>query len=202
MATATMTFRYSTREAWIERLAEARDPQSYDLCVTHAARTRPPEGWELRDRRPEDERRPAVPHPTPVDLGGDRTVAVLAAALRAVPDPVSEDAVADHAEVDRAVAETAPFELEEEPALVAAPASEDEPAVATILEADGEPPVATALALDLEADPTREAAGWLRQLADETSNEGRSHDATAAPDVAEVPRPPLAARDRAAAEHG
>jgi PAS domain-containing protein len=103
-AAATLTFRYGTREAWIERLADRVDPQSYDLCVTHAARTHPPEGWQLRDRRPEGERRPAEPHPTPVDLGGDRTVAVLAAALRSVPDPVSEDAVAGPTEVDRAVA--------------------------------------------------------------------------------------------------
>jgi hypothetical protein len=68
-------------------------PQSYDLCAPHAARTQPPHGWRLEDRRPVDEQtvtevggRPAAP------IGGEQTVAVLAAALRAVPDlPASPD---------------------------------------------------------------------------------------------------------------
>lgn len=92
-AVATLTFRYPTREAWIERLIDDPRPQSYDLCPAHAARTKPPHGWQLHDRRPEDERRVQVPSTPPADLGGDRTVAVLAAALRAVPDAVSEDVV-------------------------------------------------------------------------------------------------------------
>jgi len=94
-ARATLTFNYATRDVWLERLADDVRPQAYDLCLTHAARTRAPHGWQLRDRRPEEERLPDVPPATPADLGGDRTVAVLAAALRAVRDPVSEDAVVD-----------------------------------------------------------------------------------------------------------
>jgi hypothetical protein len=94
-AIATLTFRYTAREAWIERLLDDPRPQSYDLCARHAARTRPPHGWQLHDRRPEDERYVELPSQPPADLGDDRTVAVLAAALRAVPDAVSEDAVRD-----------------------------------------------------------------------------------------------------------
>ncbi len=89
-----MSFSYAEREVVIDRLSADPTPQRYDLCVPHAARTRPPQGWRMRDLRPDDERRPGdLPQP-PADLGGDRTVAVLAAALRAVPDAVSEDAVA------------------------------------------------------------------------------------------------------------
>lgn len=92
-ARATLTFAYAQREAWIERLHDTSEPQAYDLCATHAARTCPPHGWTLRDRRPEEERLPDTPPVTPADLGGERTVAVLAAALRAVPDvaPESDD---------------------------------------------------------------------------------------------------------------
>jgi hypothetical protein len=91
-AQASLVFSYATREAWLDRLGEPV-PQSYDLCATHAARTQPPNGWRLQDRRPLDEQavgeaggRPAEP------IGGEQTVAVLAAALRAVPDlPATPD---------------------------------------------------------------------------------------------------------------
>lgn len=89
-ARATLTFAYGQREAWIERLQDRSEPQAYDLCANHASRTGPPHGWTLRDRRPEEERRTDPPPVTPVDLGGERTVAVLAAALRAVPDVAPE----------------------------------------------------------------------------------------------------------------
>ena len=69
-------------------LTTERSPQAYDLCAEHASRTQPPNGWQLRDQRPEEERTPDVPPTTPADLGGERTVAVLAAALREVPDAV------------------------------------------------------------------------------------------------------------------
>jgi len=92
LASATLGFSYADRLVELVPLSDEPLPQTYDLCPTHAARTRPPHGWEFRDRRPEDDRlldrRPRVP----ADLGGDRTVAVLAAALRAVPGAVSEDA--------------------------------------------------------------------------------------------------------------
>ncbi len=93
-ARATLTFAYAERQAWIERLQDAKEPQAYDLCATHAGRTRPPHGWQLRDRRPDEDRQEDhqidSPPVTPTDLGSERTVAVLAAALRAVPDIAPE----------------------------------------------------------------------------------------------------------------
>jgi hypothetical protein len=130
-AQATLTFRYGTREAWIERLADAPPPQSYDLCQAHAARTSPPHGWQLRDRRPDEERQVAPVPATPDDLGGDRTVAVLAAALRAVPDAVSEDAVPDRAPEVARLAQPSRSDVEagrDEPAPLDPPVVRDEPA--------------------------------------------------------------------------
>jgi hypothetical protein len=92
---ASLTFAYATRQAWIGTLDEDRRAESYDLCARHVERVRPPLGWQLRDERPEDDRRAEAGPTPPTDLGGDRTVAVLAAALRAVPDAVSEDAIRD-----------------------------------------------------------------------------------------------------------
>jgi hypothetical protein len=82
-----LSFSYRTREAWLDQLGEP-SPQSYDLCAPHAARTTSPQGWQLRDRRPVEERDTTygVAAATPPALGGEDTVAVLAAALRAVPD--------------------------------------------------------------------------------------------------------------------
>lgn len=86
-ARATLVFAYAAREAVLDRLSDAADPQSYDLCAVHAGRTEPPRGWSLNDRRPEEDRAlPPTSRREPRDLGGDATVAVLAAALRAVPD--------------------------------------------------------------------------------------------------------------------
>ncbi len=109
-ARATLTFRYATREAWLARLTDEPSPQAYDLCVAHASRTQPPHGWELRDRRPEEDRQPDVPPATPADLGGDRTVAVLAAALRQVPD-----AIPAHGDRDRAAEVGRPLDGPQEP---------------------------------------------------------------------------------------
>ena len=91
-AVATLSFSYAERRVELSALVDRPQPQTYDLCTAHAARTRPPHGWQLRDRRPEDTRLPDARPSVPADLGGDRTVAVLAAALRAVPGAVSEDA--------------------------------------------------------------------------------------------------------------
>jgi hypothetical protein len=85
-ARATLSFSYATAEAFLDRLADESDPQRYDLCSRHASRTEPPRGWGLTDRRPDDDRLDHEPPPVVRDLGGDATVAVLAAALRAVPD--------------------------------------------------------------------------------------------------------------------
>lgn len=86
-AQATLSFRYASREAWIGRLSAEPSPEAYDLCGGHATRTQPPHGWQLRDQRPREEQveEPAAPQEPP-DLGGEDTVAVLAAALRAVPE--------------------------------------------------------------------------------------------------------------------
>lgn len=91
-AVATLSFSYAERRVELSVLVDRPQPQTYDLCTAHAARTRPPHGWQLRDRRPEDTSLPDARPSVPADLGGDRTVAVLAAALRAVPGAVSEDA--------------------------------------------------------------------------------------------------------------
>jgi hypothetical protein len=82
-------FSYASREVWLDRLGEP-SPQAYDLCAGHAARTQPPRGWELRDRRPADERGAPDGGARSSTLGGEETVALLAAALRAVPDLPSD----------------------------------------------------------------------------------------------------------------
>ncbi len=84
-ARATLVFSYGEQQAVLTRLSDERRPQTYDLCPTHASRTSAPYGWHLRDDRPEDERRVRDTPGVPDDLGGDHTVEVLAAALRAVP---------------------------------------------------------------------------------------------------------------------
>jgi hypothetical protein len=83
-ASATLRFDYARRDAWIDPLLDDPEPQSYDLCGTHVGRTHAPYGWRLRDRRSEGDRLEDAPPATPADLGGERTIAVLAAALRAV----------------------------------------------------------------------------------------------------------------------
>lgn len=89
-ARATLTFSYGTAEVHLDRLVDEVDPQGYDLCARHAARTEAPRGWGLTDRRPPEDRvvdEPAVAARR--DLGSQATVAVLAAALRAVPEPAA-----------------------------------------------------------------------------------------------------------------
>lgn len=87
---ATLSFDYRLREAWIDPLADESDPGSYDLCMQHVARTRAPYGWRLRDRRSTEEQASDTPPVRPADFGSERTVAVLAAALRSVPSPAPE----------------------------------------------------------------------------------------------------------------
>lgn len=100
-ARATLHFAYATREATLGRLSDAADPQGYDLCVAHASRTDPPRGWALRDERPAEDRVAADVPPPPRDLGSEATVAVLAAALRAVPDaPTATPSPAPDAQVE------------------------------------------------------------------------------------------------------
>jgi phosphomannomutase len=62
-ARATLSFSYATAEAHLDRLSDAADPQRYDLCARHAARTEPPRGWDLVDRRPDEDRVELDPPP-------------------------------------------------------------------------------------------------------------------------------------------
>ena len=97
-ATATLAFRYDQQHASLVPLAADGGPETYDLCGDHADRTRPPHGWTLQDERPTE---PDAPPPDASDLGSERTVAVLAAALRGVPaDPVVDEVPAADDVVD------------------------------------------------------------------------------------------------------
>lgn len=44
---ATLTFVYADSTAVVGPLATAREPHSWDLCVSHAGRITAPRGWEL-----------------------------------------------------------------------------------------------------------------------------------------------------------
>lgn len=50
-ASATLTYDYSARTAWVESLGSEAHPMCYDLCAQHAGALRVPEGWALQDRR-------------------------------------------------------------------------------------------------------------------------------------------------------
>lgn len=108
-ATATLAFRYHDQHASLVPLAPDGGPETYDLCGDHADRTRPPHGWTLADERPVEEH---VEVPDATDLGSERTVAVLAAALRGTDGagtPAADpDRDVDTAALDAIVAE--PFD--------------------------------------------------------------------------------------------
>jgi hypothetical protein len=80
---ATLRFAYHDREAVIEPLGDERQPQTYDLCGRHAARTRPPHGWSLRDLIAGTAAAADIPSPSSEPRGGRDTVALLAEALHA-----------------------------------------------------------------------------------------------------------------------
>lgn len=50
-ASATLTYDYGHRTAWVERLDAEAHPMAYDLCGDHADGLRVPQGWALQDRR-------------------------------------------------------------------------------------------------------------------------------------------------------
>lgn len=50
-ATATLTFGYRERTAWLDDLAGEPLPSSWDLCTRHADRLSVPLGWARDDRR-------------------------------------------------------------------------------------------------------------------------------------------------------
>lgn len=86
-ASATLVFTYLERVARLVDLLEQDEPQTYDLCPSHADRTSPPIGWDLSDTRP-------PPSDAPRRLDDDETVEVLAAALRGETPPTRVSVVA------------------------------------------------------------------------------------------------------------
>jgi Protein of unknown function (DUF3499) len=50
-ASATLTYDYAARTAWVELLDGEVHPMSYDLCTDHADGMKVPQGWSLQDRR-------------------------------------------------------------------------------------------------------------------------------------------------------
>jgi len=50
-ASATMSYDYASHAAWLDDLADERDPNQYDLCPAHADRLSVPLGWARTDRR-------------------------------------------------------------------------------------------------------------------------------------------------------
>jgi hypothetical protein len=135
-AGASLVFSYASREVWLDRLGEP-SPQTYDLCAGHAARTQAPRGWELRDRRPADERAAPDRVSGPSALGGEETVALLAAALRAVPDLPPEPSPARDAPISGTAIPAEP--TAEEPAAEES-AAEESAAVASPVEEPADPP--------------------------------------------------------------
>ena len=49
-ASATMTYDYAARAAWLDELAPEADPNQYDLCPAHADRLAVPQAWARTDR--------------------------------------------------------------------------------------------------------------------------------------------------------
>jgi hypothetical protein len=50
-ASATMTYDYASRTAWVDDLSGEASPGGYDLCPSHADRLGVPQGWTGADRR-------------------------------------------------------------------------------------------------------------------------------------------------------
>jgi len=50
-ATASLSYRYVDRLAWLDDLAADTEPSTHDLCTAHADGLRVPVGWTLEDRR-------------------------------------------------------------------------------------------------------------------------------------------------------
>ena len=50
-ATVTLSYEYRSATVWLETLAAEAHPMTHDLCERHAARTNPPQGWKLVDKR-------------------------------------------------------------------------------------------------------------------------------------------------------
>jgi hypothetical protein len=50
-AIATLTYDYTNRAAWLDKLAADPHPMTHDMCDRHAERLSVPKGWRLEDRR-------------------------------------------------------------------------------------------------------------------------------------------------------
>ena len=50
-AIATLSYQYSSRTVWLEDLHPEPHPANHDLCTRHAERMKPPNGWQMVDRR-------------------------------------------------------------------------------------------------------------------------------------------------------
>lgn len=64
-ASASLSYRYGTRQVWLLDLSAETDPSLYDLCPHHADALVVPRGWDLTDRRT---RAPVVTEPAGADL--------------------------------------------------------------------------------------------------------------------------------------
>ena len=128
-ATATLVFSYDEQVARIVGLLDDPQPQTYDLCGTHADRTSPPRGWELADTRPPVE-------DAPRRLDDEDTVAVIAAALRGDDSPRRVDVIegGDGPVVPRRVIATAAPAAEAEQHEVPDAADEQDPLRAALEE--------------------------------------------------------------------
>jgi hypothetical protein len=51
VATVTLSYHYGQATVWLEPLVTEGHPMTHDLCDRHSARTAPPRGWRLVDRR-------------------------------------------------------------------------------------------------------------------------------------------------------
>ena len=51
LATASLTYHYASRTAWLDDLDDEAHPAGYDLCAQHADRFGVPLGWTRDDRR-------------------------------------------------------------------------------------------------------------------------------------------------------
>jgi uncharacterized protein DUF3499 len=59
LATASLSYHYASRTAWLDDLDAEAHPAGYDLCAQHADRFRVPLGWTRDDRRQSEQ--PAEP---------------------------------------------------------------------------------------------------------------------------------------------
>lgn len=50
-ATASLSYDYAGRTAWVEVLDPESHPMAYDLCSDHADALKVPQGWAFTDRR-------------------------------------------------------------------------------------------------------------------------------------------------------